>query len=151
VSRHPIYDLMRYYLTLSWARFSKDVQSHALQIPKILAHPAPRVGDLIKLDASSTPIPSSSSTPYKPMIQTLRLSRASLVAWTLAAVSWTPILQCGPCSSVGASITFLLYARSATFLGTSYLFRADRFQIALAPTGHILFYSRHPAMLGVRS
>jgi hypothetical protein len=151
VSRHPIYDLMRYYLTLSWARFSKDVQSHALQISKILAHPAPRVGDLIKLDASSTPIPLSSSTPYKPMIQTLRLSRASLVAWTLAAVSWTPILQCGPCSSVGTSITFLLYARSATFLGTSYLFRADRFQIALAPTGHILFYSRHPAMLGVRS
>jgi nicotinamide N-methyltransferase len=30
VSRHPIYDLMRDYLTLSWARFSKDVQSHTL-------------------------------------------------------------------------------------------------------------------------
>lgn len=43
---------MRYYLTLSWARFSKDVQSHTLQISKILAHPAPRAGDLIKLDAS---------------------------------------------------------------------------------------------------
>lgn len=48
---------MRDYLTLSWARFSKDVQSHTLQISKILAHPAPRAGDLIKLDASSTPIP----------------------------------------------------------------------------------------------
>lgn len=43
---------MRDYLTLSWARFSKDVQSHTLQISKILAHPAPRAGDLIKLDAS---------------------------------------------------------------------------------------------------
>ncbi|KAG6842211.1 hypothetical protein C0991_000181 [Blastosporella zonata] len=52
VSRHPVYDLMRDYLTLSWARFSKDVQSHTLQISKILAHPAPRAGDLIKLDAS---------------------------------------------------------------------------------------------------
>jgi nicotinamide N-methyltransferase len=62
VSRHPIYDLMRDYLTLSWARFSKDVQSHTLQISKILAHPAPRAGDLIKLDASSTPIPSNAST-----------------------------------------------------------------------------------------
>jgi len=41
------------YLTLSWARFSKDVQSHALQISKILSHPAPRAGDLIKLDASA--------------------------------------------------------------------------------------------------
>lgn len=53
VSRHPIYDLMRDYLTLSWARFSKDVQSHTLQISKILSHPAPRAGDLIKLDASA--------------------------------------------------------------------------------------------------
>jgi hypothetical protein len=52
VSRHPIYDLMRDYLTLSWARFSKDVQSHTLQISKILAHPAPRAGDLIRLDAT---------------------------------------------------------------------------------------------------
>ena len=52
VSRHPVYDLMRDYLTLSWARFSKDVQSHTLQISKILAHPAPRAGELIKLDAS---------------------------------------------------------------------------------------------------
>ena len=32
VSRHPIYDLMRDYLTLSWARFSKDVQSHTLSV-----------------------------------------------------------------------------------------------------------------------
>ena len=54
VSRHPIYDLMRDYLTLSWARFSKDVLSHTLQISKILSHPAPRAGDLIKLDASAT-------------------------------------------------------------------------------------------------
>ncbi|KAK7468897.1 hypothetical protein VKT23_003394 [Stygiomarasmius scandens] len=52
VSRHPVYDLMRDYLTLSWARFSKDVQSHTLQISKILAHPAPRAGELIRLDAS---------------------------------------------------------------------------------------------------
>lgn len=53
VSRHPIYDLMRDYLTLSWARFSKDVQSHTLQISKILSHPAPRAGDLVRLDASA--------------------------------------------------------------------------------------------------
>ena len=53
MSRHPIYDLMPDYLTLSWARFSKDVQSHALQISKILSHPTPRASDLIKLDASA--------------------------------------------------------------------------------------------------
>ena len=54
VSRFPIYDLMRDYLTLSWARFSKDVQSHTLQISKILSHPAPRPGELVRLDASSS-------------------------------------------------------------------------------------------------
>lgn len=52
---------MRDYLTLSWARFSKDVQSHTLQISKILAHPAPRAGELIKLDASLTPLAGRSS------------------------------------------------------------------------------------------
>ena len=52
---------MRDYLTLSWARFSKDVQSHTLQISKILAHPAPRAGELIKLDASLTPLSGRSS------------------------------------------------------------------------------------------
>lgn len=53
---------MRDYLTLSWARFSKDVQSHTLQISKILAHPAPRAGELIKLDASLAPLAGRSSS-----------------------------------------------------------------------------------------
>ena len=44
---------MHDYLTLSWARFSKDIQSHTLQILKILLHPAPRAGDVIKLDTSA--------------------------------------------------------------------------------------------------
>ena len=51
---------MRDYLTLSWARFSKDVQSHTLQISKILSHPAPRPGELVHLDASASSQHSSS-------------------------------------------------------------------------------------------
>lgn len=69
VSRYPVYDLMRDYLTLSWARFSKDVQSHTLQISKILAHPAPRAGELVRIDASpTTPRPgtASGSSPSLP-------------------------------------------------------------------------------------
>lgn len=77
---------MRDYLTLSWARFSKDVQSHTLSVPfiillsqtpashfpflssnynltrhlylylnrqitKILEYPAPRAGEMVKIDA----------------------------------------------------------------------------------------------------
>lgn len=45
---------MRDYLTLSWARFSKDVQSHTLQIAKILEAPSPRAGDIVRLDAGAS-------------------------------------------------------------------------------------------------
>ncbi|KAI6133068.1 AEX-3 domain-containing protein [Pisolithus croceorrhizus] len=118
VSRHPIYDLMRDYLTLSWARFSKDVQSHTLQISKILAHPAPRAGELIKLDASLLP-------SFLPLSHVSRagfdfgrgLVDINFTMWPLfKALNIDNILTC--C------------------------------EIALAPTGRILFYSRHPAMLG---
>jgi hypothetical protein len=53
-------------LTLSWARFSKDVQSHTLQISKILAHPTPRAGDLIKLDASPQTSSENGAGRYQP-------------------------------------------------------------------------------------
>ena len=62
MSRHPIYDLMCDYLTISWARFLKDVQSYTLQISKILSHPAPCAGDLIKLDTSVTAKSDAAST-----------------------------------------------------------------------------------------
>ncbi|KAF8898744.1 hypothetical protein BD779DRAFT_1607447 [Infundibulicybe gibba] len=100
VSRHPVYDLMRDYLTLSWARFSKDVQSHTLQISKILAHPAPRAGDLIKLDAK-----------------------------VIARFPGGLDFGRGLCLNIDNILTIC--------------------EIALAPTGRILFFSRHPSMLGI--
>ncbi|KDN50242.1 hypothetical protein RSAG8_01578, partial [Rhizoctonia solani AG-8 WAC10335] len=102
VSRHPIYDLMRDYLTLSWARFSKDVQSHTLQISKILEFPAPRAGDVIKLDAS----PANETE-------------------TLEFTMW-PLFRCLNLDNI---LTIC--------------------EIALSPTGRILFLSRHPTMLGI--
>jgi hypothetical protein len=79
-----VYDLMRDYLTLSWARFSKDVQSHTLQISKILAHPAPRGGDLVRLDASpNTPteqIPSSPRSRHDSMDSSADHSNLEVIA-----------------------------------------------------------------------
>ncbi|OJA18722.1 hypothetical protein AZE42_01245 [Rhizopogon vesiculosus] len=132
VSRHPIYDLMRDYLTLSWARFSKDVQSHTLQISKILAHPAPRAGDLIKLDASSTPIFSNAST-HSPQADDTNLEVIARFPGGLdfgrglVDINFTmwPLFKC---LNIDNILTIC--------------------EIALAPTGRILFYSRHPAMLG---
>ncbi|KAF8642379.1 hypothetical protein AX16_009647 [Volvariella volvacea WC 439] len=122
VSRHPVYDLMRDYLTLSWARFSKDVQSHTLQISKILAHPAPRAGDLIKLDASPKNDNEGSLEVIARFPGGLDFGRG------LVDINFTmwPLFKC---LNIDNILTIC--------------------EIALAPTGRILFFSRYPAMLGI--
>ncbi|KAK7064234.1 DENN domain-containing protein [Favolaschia claudopus] len=124
VSRHPVYDLMRDYLTLSWARFSKDVQSHTLQISKILAHPAPRAGELIKLDAS----PQNGSTDDANLEVIARFPGGLDFGRGLVDINFTmwPLFKC---LNIDNILTIC--------------------EIALAPTGRILFLSRHPAMLGI--
>ncbi|KII86432.1 hypothetical protein PLICRDRAFT_114330 [Plicaturopsis crispa FD-325 SS-3] len=123
VSRHPIYDIMRDYLTLSWARFSKDVQSHTLQITKILAHPAPRAGDLIKLDASAKNDGGETSLEL-----IARFPGGLDFGRGLVDTNFTmwPLFKC---LNIDNILTIC--------------------EIALAPTGRILFYSRHPALLGI--
>ncbi|KAJ1311501.1 hypothetical protein OPQ81_009988 [Rhizoctonia solani] len=121
VSRHPIYDLMRDYLTLSWARFSKDVQSHTLQISKILEFPAPRAGDVIKLDAS----PANETETLEVVC---RFPGGLDFGKGLVDVNFTmwPLFRCLNLDNI---LTIC--------------------EIALSPTGRILFLSRHPAMLGI--
>ncbi|KAJ4486134.1 DENN domain-containing protein [Lentinula aciculospora] len=125
VSRYPVYDLMRDYLTLSWARFSKDVQSHTLQISKILAHPAPRAGELIRLDAS----PSDSGHGSDNSLEVIARFPGGLdFGRGLVDINFTmwPLFKCLNIENI---LTIC--------------------EIALAPTGRILFFSRHPAMLGI--
>ncbi|KDR84987.1 hypothetical protein GALMADRAFT_233519 [Galerina marginata CBS 339.88] len=123
VSRHPVYDLMRDYLTLSWARFSKDVQSHTLQISKILAHPAPRAGDLIKLDASPKNDGSDSNLEV-----IARFPGGLDFGRGLVDINFTmwPLFKC---LNIDNILTIC--------------------EIALAPTGRVIFFSRYPAMLGI--
>ncbi|KAI0825117.1 AEX-3 domain-containing protein [Trametes gibbosa] len=125
VSRFPIYDLMRDYLTLSWARFSKDVQSHTLQISKILSHPAPRPGELVRLDASSTPAQGGAETSLEVVA---RFPGGLDFGRGLVDVNFTmwPLFKC---LNIDNILTIC--------------------EIALAPTGRVLFFSRHPAMLGI--
>ncbi|KAF8807403.1 DENN domain-containing protein [Phlegmacium glaucopus] len=128
VSRHPVYDLMRDYLTLSWARFSKDVQSHTLQISKILAHPAPRAGDIIKLDASPKNDGDSNLEVIARFPGGLDFGRG------LVDINFTmwPLFKCLNIDNI-LTICEACYSRP----------------IALAPTGRVLFFSRYPAMLGI--
>ncbi|KAL1706235.1 AEX-3 domain-containing protein [Schizophyllum commune] len=124
VSRHPVYDLMRDYLTLSWARFSKDVQSHTLQISKILAHPAPRAGELIKLDAS----PRGGTDGDGSLEVIARFPGGLDFGKGLVDINFTmwPLFKC---LNIDNILTIC--------------------EIALSPTGRVLFFSRHPAMLGI--
>ncbi|KAJ7634301.1 DENN domain-containing protein [Mycena polygramma] len=123
VSRHPVYDLMRDYLTLSWARFSKDVQSHTLQISKILAHPAPRAGDLIKLDASPQTDGGDSNLEV-----IARFPGGLDFGRGLVDINFTmwPLFKC---LNIDNILTIC--------------------EIALSATGRVIFFSRHPAMLGI--
>ncbi|KZT02704.1 uncharacterized protein LAESUDRAFT_684942, partial [Laetiporus sulphureus 93-53] len=128
VSRYPIYDLMRDYLTLSWARFSKDVQSHTLQISKILSHPAPRPGELVHLDASASSQHSSSPGVETSLEVVARFPGGLDFGRGLVDVNFTmwPLFKC---LNIDNILTIC--------------------EIALAPTGRILFFSRHPAILGI--
>ncbi|TFK57081.1 hypothetical protein OE88DRAFT_1620912 [Heliocybe sulcata] len=125
VSRHPIYDLMRDYLTLSWARFSKDVHSHTLQISKILSFPAPRPGDLVRLDASANSKNDSGETNLEVIA---RFPGGLDFGRGLVDINFTmwPLFKA---LNIDNILTIC--------------------EIALAPTGRVLFVSRHPAMLGI--
>ncbi|KAL4069616.1 hypothetical protein V8B97DRAFT_597959 [Scleroderma yunnanense] len=140
VSRHPIYDLMRDYLTLSWARFSKDVQSHTLQISKILAHPAPRAGELIKLDASLAPLSASSRTGSGVGSSTAERSEET----NLEVIARFP-----GGLDFGRGLVDINFTMWPLFKALNIDNILTCCEIALAPTGRVLFYSRHPAMLGV--
>ncbi|ESK88877.1 denn (aex-3) domain protein [Moniliophthora roreri MCA 2997] len=124
VSRHPVYDLMRDYLTLSWARFSKDVQSHTLQISKILAYPAPRAGELVRLDAS----PKNDRDGDGSLEVIARFPGGLDFGRGLVDINFTmwPLFKC---LNIDNILTIC--------------------EIALAPTGRVLFFSRYPAMLGI--
>lgn len=118
---------MRDFLTLSWARFSKDVAAHSLQVSKILSYPAPRAGDLIKLDAS--PKDATSGEDGDGSLEVIARFPGGLdFGRGLVDINFTmwPLFKC---LNIDTILTVL--------------------EIALAPTGRILFLSRHPAMLGV--
>ncbi|KAH0838307.1 DENN domain-containing protein [Lanmaoa asiatica] len=136
VSRHPIYDLMRDYLTLSWARFSKDVQSHTLQISKILAHPAPRAGELIKLDASLAPIVG-------------RSSGSAFGGSNNEDTSLEVIARFPGGLDFGRGLVDINFTMWPLFKCLNIDNVLTVCEIALAPTGRVLFFSRYPAMLGV--
>ncbi|KAF8309866.1 AEX-3 domain-containing protein [Cantharellus anzutake] len=136
VSRHPIYDLMRDYLTLSWARFSKDVQSHTLCVAFLIPPwrnihipfqsdfqnirvSCPRAGEMVKIDAG---------VAGETLEVVCRFPGGLDFGRGLVDVNFTmwPLFRCLNLDNI---LTIC--------------------ELALAPTGRILFLSRHLAMLGI--
>ena len=132
---------MRDYLTLSWARFSKDVQSHTLQISKILSFPAPRPGEIIRLDASAKSDGAETSLEV-----VARFPGGLDFGRGLVDINFTmwPLFKCLNVDNIlticEVSTPFRRSIPGALTVAP---------QIALSPTGRVLFYSRHPSMLGV--
>ena len=133
---------MRDYLTLSWARFSKDVQSHTLQISKILSFPAPRPGEIIRLDASAKSDGAETSLEV-----VARFPGGLDFGRGLVDINFTmwPLFKC---LNIDNILTICEVGAPSPRFGMYVL--TDVSQIALSPTGRVLFYSRHPSMLGVR-
>ncbi|KAH7104405.1 AEX-3 domain-containing protein [Auriculariales sp. MPI-PUGE-AT-0066] len=136
VSKHPIYDLMRDYLTLSWARFSKDVQAHTLQIAKILAHPAPRGGDVVRLDASAAPAATKTHRRTD--------SSQSQTESSLEVVCRFPGGM-----DFGRGLVDANHTMWPLFKALDLDNILTICEVAMAPTGRVMFLSRYPAMLGV--
>lgn len=126
---------MRDYLTLSWARFSKDVQAHTLQIAKILSHPAPRGGDVVRIDASAAP--SHGSHKRSPSQNSNSDSSLEVVCRFPGGLDFGRGL-------VDANFTMWPLFKALDLDNILTIC-----EIGMAPTGRILFLSRYPAMLGV--
>ncbi|PVF93803.1 hypothetical protein CPB86DRAFT_767097, partial [Serendipita vermifera] len=135
VSRVPIYDLMRDFLTFSWARFSKDVHSHTLQIAKILSAPIPKPGELVKLDASPQNADKSADKSGK--------------AVASPAVTLEMICRMPGGLDFGKGLVDVNFQMWPLFCCLSLDNILTCCEIALSPTGRVLFVSKHPAMLGI--
>ncbi|KIM25078.1 hypothetical protein M408DRAFT_26482 [Serendipita vermifera MAFF 305830] len=136
VSRVPIYDLMRDFLTFSWARFSKDVHSHTLQIAKILSAPVPKPGEFIKLDAS-------------PGAEKEKERDRSGKAISSSPASLEMICRMPGGLDFGKGLVDVNFQMWPLFCCLSLDNILTCCEIALSPTGRVLFTSRHPAMLGI--
>lgn len=128
---------MRDFLTFSWARFSKDVHSHTLQIAKILSAPVPKPGELIKLDAS----------PGTAEKEKERDRNGKAVSSAPASLEMICRMPGG--LDFGKGLVDVNFQMWPLFCCLSLDNILTCCEIALSPTGRVLFTSRHPAMLGV--
>jgi EEF1A N-terminal glycine/lysine methyltransferase len=120
---------LRDYLTLSWARFSKDVAAHTQQISKILACSAPRAGDIVRLDASASTSGGNSNDSEPGTLEIVARFPGGL--------------------DFGKGLVDINFTMWPFFKALSLDNIITVCEIALAPTGRILFLSRYPVMLSI--
>ncbi|BGP52921.1 hypothetical protein JCM8202v2_000478 [Rhodotorula sphaerocarpa] len=120
VSRYPVYDLLSDLLRLSWAQHHRDLASHSWTIRRLLSHPMPRPGDILKVPAS-LPDEHTCFTIVMP-----------------GRLDW----------DVGVALkrNFPLWPVLETLNSENLLTVAE---LAAAPLGKVAFLSRNPSILGL--
>ncbi|GAA5832149.1 hypothetical protein JCM11251_004256 [Rhodosporidiobolus azoricus] len=119
ISPFPLYNLLRDYLALSWARYHQDIASHALQMERVLSATAPRAGEEVRLPVSVGE----------------KQSNTFFVATMPGGFDW----------ATGTS-PFPVWPIFQALHADNLLTIAE---LALAPLGRIVFLSRHQLMLSL--
>ena len=143
VSTHPIYDIMADYLSISWAIFSRDISSHSAQMKRLLETPAPKHGDLIKLPAAGP------TQKHRRYTEDNNKESKKKKDKKKKSESLTIIARMPGSINFGQNLVETNFSMWPFFKALSIENILTICEIALAPTGRILFLSRHPQMLGV--
>lgn len=141
VSTHPIYDVLADYLSISWAIFSRDISSHSAQMKRLLETPAPKYGDIIKLQAAG---PTHKHRRLDEKDGKKRKDKKKKNESSLTVIARMP-----GAINFGQNLVETNFSMWPLFKCLSIDNILTICEIALAPTGRILFLSRHPQMLGV--
>ncbi|TIC27376.1 hypothetical protein E3Q11_02435 [Wallemia mellicola] len=142
VSTHPIYDILADYLSISWAIFSRDISSHSAQMKRLLEMPAPKHGDIIKLPAAGPTHKHRRVTDEKDGKKRKEKKKKNESSLTIIARMPGAI-------NFGQNLVETNFSMWPFFKALSIDNILTICEIALAPTGRVLFLSRHPQMLGV--
>ncbi|TIA88949.1 hypothetical protein E3P81_03195 [Wallemia ichthyophaga] len=140
VSTHPIYDVLADYLSISWAMHSRDISSHSATMKSLLEKPAPKYGEMIKLPAAGR------AHKHRRLDEKDERKRKDKKK---ADSSLTVIARMPGAINFGQNLLETGFTSWPLFKCLSIENILTVCEIALAPTGRILFLSRYPQMLGV--
>lgn len=133
VSRYPIYNLLSDWNRVAWHKYSRNIEMHNQLMSTILRHPAPRLGETFMISATTDALAArraASGGGESEDDVIFKCAFPGAMEWGRGVIS----------------IDFTMWPLFKTLSIDNILTICE---IALAPSGRILFQSRHPALLGL--